>query len=172
MDRHAASLFVSAGPVPPKLEQTFAAACLTCGAGILGIVGSMGRAQHTGLPQTPIGIRPDIGISRFYAHSSRPLGRATAAGHLLAAVAQRDQHVKGRIMKRIIVMFSLIGGFILLNTLEASAVVCARGVYRAGCVAPRGAVGYRGAAVVRRGAVGYRSATVVRRGTVVRRRAY
>jgi hypothetical protein len=46
-------------------------------------------------------------------------------------------------MKYMIVVHGLIGGFIVASTVEASAVVCARGVYRAGCVAPRGAVGYR-----------------------------
>lgn len=65
-------------------------------------------------------------------------------------------------MKRLIVMVGLVGGLIIITTAEASAVTCARGVYRAGCVAPRGAV------VVRRGAVGYLG-TVVRRGAVVRR---
>jgi hypothetical protein len=34
----------------------------------------------------------------------------------------------------------LLGGFIALSTVDASAYVCARGVYRAGCVGPRGAV--------------------------------
>ena len=38
-------------------------------------------------------------------------------------------------MKRVIISLLLAGGFIALSTLEASAVVCARGVYRAGCVA-------------------------------------
>jgi hypothetical protein len=56
---------------------------------------------------------------------------------------------------------------------EASAYVCARGPYRAGCVGPRGAVG------VHRGYYGYpRGGVVVRRpygyggGVVVRRRYY
>ena len=40
---------------------------------------------------------------------------------------------------------------------EASAVVCARGPYRAGCAGPHGAVG------VRRGYYGYGGAAVVRR---------
>jgi hypothetical protein len=75
---------------------------------------------------------------------------------------------KGQVMKRLIVMLGLMGGFIVVTTAEASAVVCARGVYRAGCVAPRGAV-VRSGTMVRRGAVGYRSGTVVRRRTVVRR---
>jgi hypothetical protein len=34
----------------------------------------------------------------------------------------------------------LAGGFIALSTMEASAVLCARGVYRAGCVGAGGAV--------------------------------
>ncbi len=36
-----------------------------------------------------------------------------------------------------------------LEAPEANAVVCARGVYRAGCVGPRGAVGVRRAPVCR-----------------------
>lgn len=42
-------------------------------------------------------------------------------------------------MKRLIVPLLLIGGFVALTTAEANAVVCARGVYRAGCVAAGGA---------------------------------
>jgi hypothetical protein len=38
-------------------------------------------------------------------------------------------------MKRLIVPALLVGAFIVLTTMEASAVVCAAGVYRAGCVA-------------------------------------
>jgi hypothetical protein len=55
----------------------------------------------------------------------------------------------------------LAGGFVALSTMEASAVVCARGVYRAGCVARGGAV------VVRRPVV-----VAPRRAVVVRRRVY
>jgi hypothetical protein len=40
-------------------------------------------------------------------------------------------------MKRPIVPLLLVGAFIVLTTMEASAVVCAAGVYRAGCVAAR-----------------------------------
>lgn len=85
---------------------------------------------------------------------------------------------------------ALAGGMLTFFATEASAVVCARGVYRAGCVGPNGAVVYRrapvyGAVVVRpapiyRGAVvygrrGYYGRTVYRRGpagrsVVVRRR--
>jgi hypothetical protein len=78
-------------------------------------------------------------------------------------------------MRHVVTILVLIGGFVAVSTVEASAVVCARGVYRAGCVSPgaavvrRGAIGYRGATVVRRGAVGYRGPTVVRRGAAVRR---
>jgi len=68
-------------------------------------------------------------------------------------------------MKHLIIALSLAGGFIALSTVDASAVVCARGVYRAGCVGPRGA------AVVRRHVV--RPAIVApRRGVVVHRRVY
>jgi hypothetical protein len=43
-------------------------------------------------------------------------------------------------MKSVILSMLLLGGFIVLSTVDASAYVCARGVYRAGCVGPRGAV--------------------------------
>jgi hypothetical protein len=62
-------------------------------------------------------------------------------------------------MKRVIVSLLLLGGFITLSTMEASAIVCARGVVRAGCVA----VG--GAAVVRR-------PVIARRRVVVHHRIY
>jgi hypothetical protein len=56
-------------------------------------------------------------------------------------------------MKHFMIAVLLLGGFVTLAaTTEASAVVCAAGVHRAGCV------GVRGAAVVRR--------------PVVRRRVY
>jgi hypothetical protein len=38
-------------------------------------------------------------------------------------------------MKHMIISLLLAGGFTALSTMEASAVVCARGVVRAGCVA-------------------------------------
>ncbi len=64
-------------------------------------------------------------------------------------------------------------GAAIASTTEANAVVCARGVYRAGCVGARGGV------VVRRGYVAPRGGVVVRRRygayggrTVVRRRYY
>ena len=63
-------------------------------------------------------------------------------------------------MKHVIISLLLLAGFTALSTLEASAVVCARGVYRAGCVAAGG-----GAVVVRR-------PVVAPRGVVVRRRVY
>jgi hypothetical protein len=66
-------------------------------------------------------------------------------------------------MKYLIISLLLFGsvvGVVALGTVEANAVVCARGVYRAGCV------GAGGAAVVRRPYVG------VRRGVVVHRRVY
>ncbi len=63
-------------------------------------------------------------------------------------------------MKHLIISLLLVGGFVALSTLKASAVVCARGVYRAGCAGARGAV------VVRRPVV------AAPRGVVVRRRVY
>ncbi|GEP05343.1 hypothetical protein [Methylobacterium oxalidis] len=72
-------------------------------------------------------------------------------------------------MKRILVALGLLAGLIAILPTEASAVVCARGVYRAGCVGPNAAVGvrrgYHGSrgVVVRRGVYGPRT-TVYRRG--------
>jgi hypothetical protein len=45
-------------------------------------------------------------------------------------------------MKHLIIPLLLVGGFVALTTTEASAVVCAAGVYRVGCVAtaPRAVV--------------------------------
>jgi hypothetical protein len=62
-------------------------------------------------------------------------------------------------MKHLIISLLLLGGFTALSTMEASAFVCARGVYRAGCVGARG-----GAVVVRH--------PVVVRGAYVGRRIY
>jgi hypothetical protein len=61
-------------------------------------------------------------------------------------------------MKHILVALGLFAGLLAYIPTEANAVVCARGVYRAGCVGPRGAVG------VRRGIYGPRAVGVVRRG--------
>jgi hypothetical protein len=72
-------------------------------------------------------------------------------------------------MKHLIVPLLLVGGFVALTTAEANAVVCARGVYRAGCV------GAGGAAVVARPVVVAPRAVVAPRGVVVapvRRRVY
>ncbi|KAA0115667.1 hypothetical protein CIW48_28235 [Methylobacterium sp. P1-11] len=60
-------------------------------------------------------------------------------------------------MRYVLVVFSLLAGLVTFAPTEANAVVCARGLYRAGCVGPRGAVG------VRRGFYGPR-AVGVRRG--------
>ena len=68
-------------------------------------------------------------------------------------------------MKHVIISLLLAAGFVALSTIDASAVVCARGVYRAGCVATGGAV------VVGRPVV--RPAVVIAPGrAVVHRRVY
>jgi len=67
-------------------------------------------------------------------------------------------------MKHLIIPLLLVGGFVALTTTEASAVVCAAGVHRAGCVAAGGA------AVVARPVV-HRAAVVAPR-VAVRRRVY
>jgi hypothetical protein len=72
-------------------------------------------------------------------------------------------------MKRALLVLSLLGGFVALSATEASAVVCARGVYRAGCVGPYGAVGVRRAVYPYR-AVGVRRAVYPRRVVVRGRR--
>lgn len=40
-------------------------------------------------------------------------------------------------MKRVIISLLLLGGMVTVTATEANAAVCARGVYRAGCVGPR-----------------------------------
>lgn len=69
-------------------------------------------------------------------------------------------------MKHLIISVMLAGSFIALSTLDASAVVCARGVHRVGCVATGGAV------VVGRPVVRPAVVVVPRRHVVVRRRVY
>jgi hypothetical protein len=71
-------------------------------------------------------------------------------------------------MNHLIIPILLAGTFIALSTVEAGAVVCARGVYRAGCVSAGGA------AVVVRPVVRpvARAVVVGPRRAVVRRRVY
>ncbi len=68
-------------------------------------------------------------------------------------------------MKHLMIPLFIAGAFIALSTMEASAVVCARGVVRAGCVAAGGA------AVVARPVVrpAARGVVVAPRGVAVRR---
>ena len=82
---------------------------------------------------------------------------------------------------KIITFSLLVLGLLAVQVSAANAVVCAHGVYRAGCAGPRGAVvghrpyGYGGAAVVAHRPVGYGGAAVVRRpygAAVVRRPVY
>jgi hypothetical protein len=68
-------------------------------------------------------------------------------------------------MKRVIISLLLTGSFVALSAMDANAVVCARGVYRAGCVGAGGAV------VVRRPVV-HPVVVGPRRAVVVRRRVY
>jgi hypothetical protein len=73
-------------------------------------------------------------------------------------------------MKHLIIPLLLVGSFVALTTTEASAVVCARGVYRAGCVGAGGA-----AVVARPVVVAPRAVVVAPRPVVVapvRRRVY
>ena len=69
-------------------------------------------------------------------------------------------------MKHLMISLLLAGGLIALSTIDAGAVVCARGVYRAGCVGARGAA-VVGASVVHRAVV-----VAPRRAVAVRRRVY
>lgn len=72
-------------------------------------------------------------------------------------------------MKDLIIPLLLVGSFVVLTTTEASAVVCAAGVYRAGCVGAGGA-----AVVARPVVVAPRPVVVAPRPVVVapRRRVY
>jgi hypothetical protein len=65
-------------------------------------------------------------------------------------------------MKHLMISLSLAAGLVALSTMEASAIVCARGVVRAGCVAAGGAV-VVATPVVRPVVVAPRRAVVVRR---------
>jgi hypothetical protein len=70
-------------------------------------------------------------------------------------------------MKMKMITYAMLAlGLMAALPVEANAVVCARGPYRAGCAGPHGAVGvhrgYGGAAVVRRG-YGYRGGVRVYR---------
>jgi hypothetical protein len=70
-------------------------------------------------------------------------------------------------MKQLIIALILTASSIALTTTQASAVVCARGVYRAGCVSAGGAAVVRGPVVV-----APRAVVVAPRGVAVRRRVY
>lgn len=59
-------------------------------------------------------------------------------------------------MKFILLAIGLLASLTVFIPTDAEAVVCARGVYRAGCVGPRGTVG------VRRGVYGARAVRVRR----------
>jgi hypothetical protein len=69
-------------------------------------------------------------------------------------------------MKHVIISLLLAGIFVALSAMEAGAVVCAHGVYRAGCVGARGAV-VVGTHRVHRAVV-----VAPRRAVVVHRRVY
>jgi hypothetical protein len=78
---------------------------------------------------------------------------------------REDFKMKTRVIQAL-VLVGLAGVSLAANVEKANAVVCARGVYRAGCVGPHGAVG------VRRPVGAYHGGRVygVRRGAVVIRR--
>jgi hypothetical protein len=73
-------------------------------------------------------------------------------------------------MKHVMISLFLVGGVVALSTMEAGAVVCARGVYRAGCVGAGGAVVV--APVARAAVVAPRAVVVAPRRVAVRRRVY
>jgi hypothetical protein len=73
-------------------------------------------------------------------------------------------------MKHVIISLFLVGSVVALSTMEAGAVVCARGVYRAGCVGAGGAVVVAPAA--RAAVVAPRAVVVAPRRVGVRRRVY
>lgn len=69
-------------------------------------------------------------------------------------------------MKHLAILSLLVSGFVALSTLEANAIVCARGVHRAGCVVHRPVV------VAPRAVVVAPRRVVVAPRRVVRRRVY
>jgi hypothetical protein len=73
-------------------------------------------------------------------------------------------------MKHFLHVLGLIAGFFAYGVTEANAVVCARGVVRAGCVGPYGAVGVRRPVVAPRVVVSPRRVVVAPTRVVVRRR--
>lgn len=108
-------------------------------------------------------LRGDAGSSQFV-----PL--QTAAGRLETGSLSRCRswllcNSRRTVMKHVIISLLLVGGFVALSTMEASAVVCARGVYRAGCVGA-------GRAVVVGRPVAARAVVVAPRHVAVRRRVY
>jgi len=78
--------------------------------------------------------------------------------------------LKEKVMRHVIISLLFVGSFVALSTMEANAVVCARGVYRAGCVAAGGAVAVRPVAGV--AVVAPRPVVVAPRRVAVRRRVY
>jgi len=75
-------------------------------------------------------------------------------------------------MKHLMIPVLLAGSLIALSTMEAGAVVCARGVVRAGCVAAGGGAAVVRAPVVTAPVVRPGGAVVAPRAPVVRRRVY
>ncbi len=74
-------------------------------------------------------------------------------------------------MYKLILLAFTLGAWITTYATDASAVMCAKGVYRAGCVGPRGAAVGHSAMYPRYGATVTRGTTVYpRRGVVVHRR--
>jgi hypothetical protein len=71
--------------------------------------------------------------------------------------------------KHLIISLLLAGSFVALSPMQAGAVVCARGVHRAGCVGAGGAVAV-GRPVAR--PVARHVVVAPRRAVVVRRRVY
>ena len=91
------------------------------------------------------------------------MGKDNKPGCPVSELAVAPHNSRRAVIKHLIIPLLLIGGFVALTTAEANAVVCARGVYRAGCV------GAGGAAVVARPVA--RAAVVAPR-VAVRRRVY
>ena len=74
-------------------------------------------------------------------------------------------------MNKLILLAFALGAWITTYATESSAVMCAKGVYRAGCVGPHGAIAGHSAMYPRYGATIARGTTVYpRRGMVVHRR--
>jgi hypothetical protein len=100
----------------------------------------------------------DLARGRHRTDLELPRRKNRRCGQTVADPRRLGMGCKGQSKMKMITYAMLALGLMAALPVEANAVVCARGVYRAGCAGPNGAVGvhrgygyHGGAAVVRRG---------------------